>query len=295
MSGRIGFIGLGLMGSAMVARLIGAGHVLTVLGHTNRTGLDGALALGATEASNARELAAASDAIMICVATSEQVESRVYGPDGILAGIRPDALVIDFGTSLPASSLRIAAGLAAKGAHFLDAPMGRTPSHARQGKLNLMVGGSAEDFARARPLFAAIAENIFHVGAVGTGHILKLINNFYAMTNACAMAEAFVMAGAAGLSRQALYDVLAAGPNKSGMLDFIKAHAIDGQSQLAFTIGNAAKDIGYYSRMAADLNTPSAMSGATLAAFAGARDAGWGHHLIPEMVDYFAAQSQESP
>ena len=128
--------------------------------------------------------------------------------------------------------------------------MGRTPSHAREGKLNLMVGSSDADFDRAKPLFADLAENIFHVGPVGSGQTLKLINNFYAMTTALAMSEAFVMADVAGLSRQALYDVLAAGPNRSGMMDFIKAHAIDGENQLAFSIGNATKDIAYYARMA---------------------------------------------
>ncbi len=288
---KIGFIGVGLMGSAMVARLLGRGHALTVLGSISRRNIDAAVALGAVEALNASALAASSDVVMLCVGTSDQVETRMYEGAGVLEGIRPGTLVIDFGTSLPISSLRVAADLQARGASFLDAAMGRTPSHAREGKLNLMVGSSDADFDRAKPLFADLAENIFHVGPVGSGQTLKLINNFYAMTTALAMSEAFVMADVAGLSRQALYDVLAAGPNRSGMMDFIKAHAIDGENQLAFSIGNATKDIAYYARMAQSLGANSAMSGSTLAALALARDQGWGANMVPEMVDFFASET----
>ena len=288
---RIGFIGIGLMGSAIVQRLLAKGHKVQVLGSLSRSNVDAMLALGAQEAANAAELTKASEVVMICVGTSDQVEQRMFEANGVLQGIKPGTLVIDLGTSLPVSSLQIAADLTDRGAGFLDAAMGRTPAHAREGKLNLMVGGSDSDFARAQPLFADIAENIFHVGPVGAGQTLKLINNFYAMTTACAMAEAFVMADKAGLSRQKLYDVLAAGPNRSGMMDFIKTHAIDAQKSIEFTIGNAAKDIAYYARMAQSLGANSALSGATLAALAAARDDGWGKALVPEMVDYFAQQA----
>jgi 2-hydroxy-3-oxopropionate reductase len=290
---KIGFIGVGLMGSAMVGRLLRLGHAVTVLGSVSRTRIEAAVRAGAVEAADAASLAQGADVVMICVGTSNQVESRVYGAGGLLAGIRPGTLVIDFGTSQPASSQRIAADLGAKGAGFLDAAMGRTPAHAAEGKLNLMVGGEASEFARARPLLEGLAENIFHVGPVGSGQVLKLINNFYAMTSACAMAEAFVMADRAGLKRQALYEVLAAGPNHSQMMDFIKAWAMDGEVRLAFSIANAAKDIGYYSRMALDFGAESTLSGGTHAALSAARDAGWGAEMVPQMVDFFAERIGE--
>ncbi len=290
MTPKIGFIGVGLLGSAIVARLLAKGYAVSVLGSTSRGNIDAVVALGASEATDAGAMAASSDVVMICVGTSDQVESRIYEAKGVLAGIRAGTMVIDFGTSLPVSSLRIAADLQKKQVAFLDAAVGRTPAHARDGKANLMVGGSDADFARARPLFAELAENTFHVGPVGSGQTLKLINNFYAMTSACAMAEAFVMADQAGLSRQTLYDVLSSGPNRSGMMDFIKAHAIDGSNQLAFSIANAAKDISYYARMAQSLGATSAMSGAALAALADARDQGWARNTVPEMVDYFASE-----
>ncbi|MCR9151771.1 MAG: NAD(P)-dependent oxidoreductase [Rhodobacteraceae bacterium] len=284
----IGFIGLGLMGRAMVECLQGAGYGLTVLGHRDRSGIEAALARDATEAATARDLAAASDIVMICMGTSEQVESRVYGENGVLAGTRAGQVVIDFGTSLPASTLKIGAALADKGAIYLDAPLGRTPAHAKDGKLNIMAAGDRAAFDRVRPVLDTLGENVFHLGALGNGHTIKLINNFYAMTTAMAMSEAFAMADAAGIERQALYGVLAAGPNHSGMMDFIRNYAIDGRIDLAFSVANAAKDVGYYAQMAEDLARHSRMSGAALATLREARDGGAGDLLVPQMVDWMA-------
>ena len=111
-------------------------------------------------------------------------------------------------------------------------------------------------------------------------------NNFYAMTSAAAMSEAFAMADKAGVSRQSLYDVLAAGPNHSGMMDFIKAYAVDGDPQkLAFALRNALKDVSYYAQMARDAGGISVMSGGTKLLLQLAEGAGQGDRLVPEMVD----------
>lgn len=283
----IGFIGLGLMGSAMVQRLLDQGYALTVIANRSREAVDAAVKRGAVEVGSARELAAASDIVMLCMATSEQVESRVYGPDGALAGIRKGAVVIDFGTSLPGSTRKIAEAMSAKGAAYLDAPLGRTPSHGREGKLNIMGAGDRAAFDRVRPVLDDLGENVFHVGPSGAGHTLKLINNFFAMTTACSMAEAFAMADLAGLPRQSLYDVMAAGPLHSGMMDFVKAEAIDGEIKLAFSVANAAKDVGYYTRMAEDLDAPTQMSGAARNLLALAKAQGYADRMVPEMVHYF--------
>lgn len=285
----IGFIGLGLMGAAMVERLQSLGYALTVIANRSRTAVDAAVARGAKEVKTARELAVASDIVMLCVDTSASVESRMYGPDGVIEGCRPGTLVIDFGTSLPDSTKTIGAALAARGSAYMDAPLGRTPSHAIEGKLNVMAAGEARDFARAQPVLADLGENVFHVGPLGAGHTLKLINNFFAMTTACAMSEAFAMADLAGLKREMLYKVMSAGPLHSGMMDFIKANAVDGKKDmLAFAVANARKDVGYYSMMADQFGVPSFMSPATKHALGMAKAEGWGGRMVPEMVDYFA-------
>ena len=285
---KIGFIGLGLMGSAMVQRLLDLDYPMTVLGNKDRTGVNAAVKRGATEAANARELAAASDIVMFCMGTSDHVEARVYGDDGVLAGIREGCTVIDFGTSLPGSTKKIGPDMAAKGAHYMDAPLGRTPSHGRDGQLNIMGAGDQAVYAAMKPVLDDLGENVFHVGPLGAGHTLKLINNFFAMTTAMAMSEAFAMADLAGLPRENLYDVMAAGPLRSGMMDFVKAHAIDGEIQLAFSVANARKDVGYYSKMADDLDVPSLMSHAAKQTLGLAKAQGFGERMVPEMVDYFA-------
>ncbi|PHP66029.1 6-phosphogluconate dehydrogenase [Zhengella mangrovi] len=285
----IGFIGLGLMGSAMVQRLIDQGYDLTVLGNRDRSGVKAALARGAKEAGSARDLAAACDIVMLCVGTSAQVESRMYGDDGVIAGLKKGTVVVDFGTSLPTSTRTIGEAVAAAGGTYMDAPLGRTPSHGREGKLNIMCAGDQATFNAIRPVLDDLGENVFHLGALGAGHTIKLINNFYAMTTAAAMSEAFAMADKAGVSRQSLYDVLSAGPNHSGMMDFIKAYAVDGDPQkLAFAMRNALKDVSYYSQMAQDAGGISLMSGGTKLLLQLADGAGYGGRLVPEMVDFIS-------
>ncbi len=286
---RIGFIGLGLMGSAMVQRLLDRGHGVTVLGNRARTNIEAAVARGAVEAGSARELAAECDIVMLCMGTSEQVESRMRGPDGVIAGLRSGAVVIDFGTSLPASTRALGAEVAEAGGTYLDAPLGRTPAHATDGKLNIMGAGDKAAFDRVRPVLDDLGENVFHLGPLGAGHTIKLINNFFAMTTANAMAEAFAMADMAGVPRQGLYDVLSAGPNHSGMMDFIKAQAIDGKPDaLAFSVRNALKDVGYYVRMVEEAGASSLMAVGALSALREAEAAGRGDSMVPEQVDFLA-------
>jgi len=287
----IGFIGIGLMGAAMVGRLQSLGYSLTVMGNVSRPRIDAAVAKGAVEAVNARELAKASDIVMLCMDTSASVESRMNGVDGVIAGLTPGVIVIDFGTSLPESTKVLGKKVAATGATYLDAPLSRTPSHAVDGLLNIMCSGDRAAFDQARPVLDDLGENVFHLGVLGTGHKIKLINNFFAMTTANAMAEAFAMADLAGVSRQGLYDVMSAGPLQSGMMDFIKAYGIDGNPEtLAFSVRNAAKDVGYYRKMAQDLGADTIMSGCANEALTTAVEQGMGDNLVPQMVDFFATR-----
>lgn len=285
----IGFIGLGLMGGAMVGRLQDMGYALTVLGNTDRTYLDAAIARGAVEAADAKAVAEASDIIMLCMGTSDHVESRMRGNAGVIAGLRSGATVVDFGTSLPASSRALATEVAAAGGAFLDAPLGRTPAHAKDGLLNIMASGDKAAFDAVEPVLKDLGENVFHLGDIGSGHTIKLINNFFGMTVANAMAEAFAMADVAGVDRANLYNVMSAGPLHSGMMDFVKAYGVDGDAtKLEFAIKNAAKDVGYYARMTEDAGVDSIMSKGTLEALTTARDEGQADDMVSQMVDFYA-------
>ena len=286
---KIGFLGLGLMGSAIVSRLQDKGYDLTVLGHRNRAGLDAAIARGAVEAGSGRAVAEACDIVMLCMGTSDHVEARMRGDDGIIAGLSDGKVVIDFGTSLPASTKALGAEVAAKGATMLDAPLGRTPAHAKDGLLNIMTAGDEAAFACVKPVLQDLGENVFHLGPLGSGHTVKLLNNFFGMTQAQAMCEAFAIADLAGISRQTLYDVVSAGPLRSGMMDFVKAYAVDGDpTKLEFSITNASKDLRYYTEMVESLGQSTVMGKGPKEALTRAASEGHGDEMVSQMVDSFA-------
>ena len=282
----VGFIGLGLMGGNMVACLQDNGFELVVMSN-NKNAVARVVERGAIKVNTAKELAQASDIVMLCVTTSDVVESLTYGKDGILAGIKPGAVVIDYGTSVPSSTQKIGADLAAKGAGMIDAPLGRTPAHAKDGLLNIMAAGNKETYAKVKPVLDVQGENVFYLGALGAGHTTKLINNFMGMTTAVTMSQAFAVADRAGIERQQLFDIMSAGPSNSPFMQFCKNYAVDGVSDLGFSIANANKDLGYFVQMVEDMGTRAQIAEGTSANLQAALDAGLGDGNVPEIFDYF--------
>ena len=286
---KIGFIGLGLMGSAIVNRLQDKGYPLTVLGRSRNEGIVQAEKRGATVAENAQELASNSEVIFVCVDTSKSVESIMLGENGLIASVKEGSIIIDLGTSVPETTKKLGAQLKAKGVSYMDAPLGRTPKHALDGLLNIMSAGEKADFNRVKPVFEDIGENVFHVGTLGAGHTLKLINNFFGMTLATAMSESFAMADLAGIKREDLYSIMSAGPLHSMMMDFVKSNAVDGNTKsLGFSIGNAHKDLAYYVSMTESLNVSSAIAAGTKASLGSAVEDGKANNDVPDMVAHFA-------
>jgi 3-hydroxyisobutyrate dehydrogenase-like beta-hydroxyacid dehydrogenase len=202
MSGRptIGFIGVGLMGHGMAKNLVTKGYPLVVLGHRNRAPVDDLLSLGAREVASARELATQCDIVHLCVTGSPQVESVIRGPDGIAAADKPGLIVIDCSTSNPVSTLALGEELRARGMTLVDAPLARTPKEAEEGTLDTMVGADPEVFARIEPVLRCWAGYVVHLGPLGLGHKMKLVNNFVGMGYAALYAEALAIARKSGLT-----------------------------------------------------------------------------------------------
>ena len=282
----IGFIGLGLMGGNMVENLQKRGYQVTVM-DLNKDAVSVCVARGAETTTSAKELAANNDIVMLCLTTSNVVESLVYAEDGILAGIKEGSVLVDFGTSIPASTKKIGADLAAKGAGMIDAPLGRTPAHAKDGLLNIMAAGDIDTFNKVKAVLEDQGENVFHLGALGAGHTTKLVNNFMGMTTVCAMSQAFAVADRAGVDRQQLFDIMSTGPSNSPFMQFCKNYAVDGVSDLGFSIANANKDLGYFIQMVEDLGTQSKIAEGSSANLQAAFDAGMGSGNVPEIFDYF--------
>ncbi len=285
MTASIGFIGLGMMGHGIAKNLLKKGHALRFKAHHNRSTLQDLLDAGAKEVDTRAELAQA-DIVILCVTGSPQVEEIVYGADGLLAAARSGLIVIDCSTAEPASSTRIRNDFAAKGVKFIDAPLARTPKEAEEGRLNTMVGADAADFEALRPVFATFCENIIHVGPPGHGHVLKLVNNMLAMTQAAAIAEAMATAAKAGLSLQKVFEVISAGGVNSGIFQMMVGRALQGDlGGLKFAIGNAQKDLRYYTHLTEMLPTSSFIAEAAHQTFVQATNLGYGDRFIASLLE----------
>ncbi|WP_299689078.1 NAD(P)-dependent oxidoreductase [uncultured Vibrio sp.] len=283
----IGFIGLGLMGGNMVENLQKRGYHVNVMDLSAEAVARVTDRGNATAFTSAKELAAASDIVQFCLTTSAVVEKIVYGEDGVLAGIKEGAVLVDFGTSIPASTKKIGAALAEKGAGMIDAPLGRTPAHAKDGLLNIMAAGDMETFNKVKPVLEEQGENVFHLGALGSGHVTKLVNNFMGMTTVATMSQAFAVAQRAGVDGQQLFDIMSAGPSNSPFMQFCKFYAVDGEEKLGFSIANANKDLGYFLALCEELGTESLIAQGTATSLQAAVDAGMGNNDVPVIFDYF--------
>src|SRR5713226_5522219 len=201
MTMQIGFIGIGVMGRPMTINLLKAGYHVTVFArHPDKPEVQEVLNAGAKLAPSPRAVAMASDIVITMLPNSPQVEEVVAGPQGILEGARKGLIIIDMSTIAPAVSRKLAQEAAARGAHMLDAPVSGGSQGAVNGTLTIMVGGEREIFEQVRPVLEAMGkkENIVHVGPVGAGEVVKIVNQILCGTIAAATAEAFTLGVKAG-------------------------------------------------------------------------------------------------
>ncbi|MFA6965179.1 NAD(P)-dependent oxidoreductase [Bosea sp. (in: a-proteobacteria)] len=215
---RIGFIGIGIMGEAMTRRLLDKGYEVTVW-NLEPERLETVVPYGARPAASPAEVATASDVVMLCVLHMAAVERCVFAGDGVAAGGSSTKLVIDLSTADPEGTRQAAGKLKAlTGAGWVDAPVSGGPQLARTGGMTVMAGGSDEDFAAAQPLLADMAGNVTHMGPVGAGQTTKIINQAIVGTGYVVMAEALMLAEAAGIDAARLPQCLAGGHADSSLL-----------------------------------------------------------------------------
>ncbi len=291
MKPRIGMIGIGHMGHGIARNLLQHGHPLTVLDHPGNQPLDELLAGGARAVADVGAIAAAADAVILCVTGTPQVEAVLLGSQGLLAALRPGTVVIDCSTAVPSSTTRVAAAVEAAGGRFLDAPMTRTPKEAHEGRLNLLVGGDDRLFAEWRPVLACFAENIVHAGPTGSGHRMKLLHNFVSLGCVTLIAEAAACAQRAGVAADVFVDVLAKGGGGGAALDRMRPFLLAGDpSAMTFSLANALKDLSYYNAMADDAGAAHQVAESIRATLAQAVDGGAAQRLMPEIASLLAAR-----
>ncbi len=280
---RIGFIGVGMMGSGICRNLLAAGYPLTVVVHRSRERIDPLIAAGADEAPDVPALAAASDVVMTCVNSAEIVRDSIAAAR---SSLREGMLVIDVSTSLPEVSRAVADDLDAIGVHFVDAPVNGGPAQAADGSLGTFAGGEAAAFARAKPILRTYSANVAHFGPAGAGHTAKLLNNFLTVGLRQLVVHAFRAARRSDIDLQKLYDLTKGGAAGSRTLDQMAGGAASGDFlQNKFSIANCYKDMAYVEALMADDPDGHALQQAMTAAYQRLVDAGLGDRLASEMLD----------
>jgi len=252
---QVGFIGLGIMGQGMAHNILKAGFPLTVWNRT-ASKAEPLLAAGAKAGQNPADIAAHSDIVLICVSDTPDVENVILGENGVLAGVKAGSLVIDCSTISPIATRKLAEKLAAAGAAMLDAPVSGGSEGAARGTLSIMVGGETKDVERAMPVFEAMGKKITHVGPVGAGQTVKLVNQILVVGNCLAMCEALLFAQAGGVDTAKALEAVAAGAAGSWMLSNRGPQILQRDWRPGFTIDLQQKDVRLILNAADELGVP---------------------------------------
>ena len=243
----IGFIGLGTMGEP-ICRNLAAKSGETVLGFDRRREpLERLAAHGVNRAASVREIAERCDTVFLSLPGGKEVKDVCAGSGSLLMFMRPGTYVVDLSTAPVALARDLQARFAARGIHFLDAPVARTRAAAEQGTLCIMAGGAEADLARLRPLLAHFATDVVHCGGPGAGQALKIVNNLLLFQNVAALAEALALVRRLGLDPEVALGALAKGSADSFALrnHAMKAMLPNRYPERAFSVTYALKDIGY--------------------------------------------------
>lgn len=273
---KVAFLGLGTMGQHMARNILQAGHQLTVWNRTpERTA---ALAdTGASAATSPQDAARNAEAICFSLSTPDVVSSVMLGDDGALGGASPGTVFIDFSTIDPATSRRLAHACQGRDVRLLDAPVSGGSEGAEAGTLTVMVGGEADAFTTAAPVFDAVGGKVLHVGPSGAGLSIKLINQMLVGVNLAAVLEAFVMAELAGIDLEVMFDVLKTSAGSSVMLtrnmpDFL----LKEQYEPGFALKLLVKDLDLVTEMGKELRTSLFTPAVALQLFRNGLAAGYG-------------------
>lgn len=274
MKPKLGLVGLGNIGEPVCRKLLEAGY--EVLVHDANPEAAARLEDTAAEPADGLEaLAAGADVVLLSLPNSGVVEEVVYG--SLLDGLSSGKTLVDTSSSKPASTRMISAKLAEIGVEMLDAPVSGGVLKAREGKLSVMVGGKREVFERCLPIFEAFGEKVFHVGASGTGHLLKALNNLLSATTLASACEAALLAERSGISPETFVEVINASNGRSYSTEVkFPAYVLDRSFDDGFALGLMDKDVGIALEAAAEMDHPMRVGSAVRSLWRDAAEAGYG-------------------
>ncbi|CAA9453507.1 MAG: 2-hydroxy-3-oxopropionate reductase [uncultured Rubrobacteraceae bacterium] len=243
MAGKVGFIGLGIMGKPMARNLIKAGHELVVY-NRSREKADELAQEGAAAAASPKEVAAACETVITMLPDSPEVREVVAGEDGVLEGIEEGSLLVDMSTISPVVTEELAAKAGEKGVRMLDAPVSGGEPGAVEGTLSIMVGASEEDFERLRPIFDVLGDTVVRVGEVGAGQVVKACNQIVVALVIEAVSEALVLGSKAGVDPAKIIEVLSGGLAGTKVMEAKKNSFLEHDFDPGFRVELHHKDLG---------------------------------------------------
>ncbi|MGH7305428.1 MAG: NAD(P)-dependent oxidoreductase [Candidatus Rokuibacteriota bacterium] len=275
MAGAVGFIGLGNMGQPMALNLAKHGFPL-IVHDVDPAKVESLRARGATVAESAEAVAGAADRTISMVETTAQAEAVIAGEHGIIRAAKPGHIVISMSTIDPLAARRLADALGARGVAMLDAPVSGGTERAKSGELSIIAGGAVETFEACRDLFKAMGTKIFHVGGLGQGLAMKLVNNMLVQVNMVAVAEALVMGVKAGLDPRTIYEVVRVSTGTSSAFERGAARMLARDFSPAGTVDISFKDQELETAFAKQLGAPLLLANVSQQVYQMARAAGLG-------------------
>ena len=286
----VGYVGLGVMGSAAVHRLLAAGYEVTVWNRT-RAKAEPLLEAGARWAHTPREVAERSEVIFTMVTNTAAVQAVTEGPDGIIAGLGPGMVYVDMSTASPANTRALAAQVAGTGAQMLDAPVSGTAIIVDQGKASLMVGGDEGTFERVRPILEAIGPKVFHVGPNGAAVTMKIAINLSLAVQMLAFSEGVLIAEKSGIARERVVEVMLASVIASPMVAYRGPLVLGHPDEVWFDCHMMQKDMNLALELGQELEVPLPTTAVTNEFLTAANGMGIGDLDFAVLFDVLAAMS----
>lgn len=290
---KVGFIGLGAMGLPMARRVVGAGHETFTTFHHRREPADQLAALGARILSSPAEVARSSDVVITMLPADRELKEVVLGPEGVLQGLSGRQVLIEMTTATALAMHDVERAVTAAGGEVLDAPVsGGTPA-AADGALTIMVGGDARLLERCRPLLESMGRQIVHVGAVGQGKVVKMVNQMMAAAHLLILGEAFALGARCGADPKTLYEVIKTSSGYSRMMDLrLPGFLLEGVFAPGFRLDLMKKDVNLALDSGRALNVPLVLTSAVGQLFAAASGAGRGDDDFSAAAQFVAGLAQ---
>lgn len=252
---KIGFIGLGVMGSLMCKNLVKEGYTVNIWNRT-ASKMDEQVSLGAIPCKSPKEIAEKSDLVIVMVGDAPDVEAVIFGPSGVIEGAASGLTVVDMTSISPAAELRFAGILKRRGIELLDAPVSGGENGAREATLSIMVGGRKEVYEECIPVFRALGKKITYMGDSGSGQATKLCNQVICALHIQAVCEGLILGAKLGLDLQSLVDVVTAGYANSRILSDLGPKMVKKDFRPGFRMRHQLKDLRNALSTAAEVNLP---------------------------------------